>query len=144
MKNKTTMKGGNKEMIERKVYGVPKLPHKIDAMYDNVCRGNLSAYYLDGNPARNDPIYEKLGKLISPYFHIGIQKGSEKVASHLQNNVMSRQMNERTYNHIANIPTWALKMEFALKYAFDRRMRREISDENAYMFRSEKKEWVDQ
>tara|TARA_Y100000034_G_scaffold134070_1_gene201527 strand:+ start:434 stop:643 length:210 start_codon:yes stop_codon:yes gene_type:complete len=51
----------------RKVYGVPKLPRKIDAMYDNIARGNLISYYLDPDPVRDDPVYQKLGKFMEDF-----------------------------------------------------------------------------
>ena len=133
----------NKKLIrDRKVYGVPRLPRKIDAMYDNVCRGNLYAYYLDPNPARDDQVYLKLSKLKQRYSWDS-PNGTERVAEHYMNDIIARQMGERTYNHIRRTPSWLLKLEFAVKHETNRALRREIDDRLRYMYRDYKKEWLD-
>ena len=125
----------------QKVYGVPILPQKIDAMYANVCRGNLMAYYLDADPVRDDPVYAKLKDLKSVHgFNPSV---SEKVAEHFMNDMRARQMNERTYNHIRRMPSWLLKLEFVVRHETDHKLRRDIDWRIQYMFREPEKTWLD-
>jgi len=124
----------------KKVYGVPKLPQKIDAMYENQCRGNLYAYYLDPDPVRSDPVFEKLGKLVPEY--LPIRSGSEIVARHLQYDMEARQMNEKTYNHISRMPLKLLGLEFAVRHKIDKALKKDIETREDYM-RSDKQEWID-
>lgn len=127
----------------QKVYGIPKLPHKIDAMYENQCRGNLMAYYLDADPVKGDPIHEKLGKLLSFYVTLGRAQDFEKVARNHQHDMQARQMNEQTYNHIRDTSLKALKWEFHLKYQKDPFLRRDIEERHEYMFGDPEKKWLD-
>ncbi len=137
---KNTINVSRRWRQEKKVYGVPKLPHKIDAMYDNICRGSLMAYYLDPNPARFDPVYEKLEELqVTPTRESPI----EKVAAYYQNRIYAREMDESTYNHLAKAQKQDLMWEFNLKYRVNKDLREKIEEEIEYMFRSEKKEWTD-
>ncbi|MBS3134062.1 hypothetical protein J4214_02415 [Candidatus Woesearchaeota archaeon] len=126
----------------QKVYGVPKLPQKIDAMYDNICRGNLVAYYLDADPVREDPVYLKLKKLKATYSWDS-PNGSERFAQHLMFDMVARQMREKTYYHIRKTPLWLLKFEFGVRHETNRELRREIDRRLEYMFRNEDKEWLD-
>jgi hypothetical protein len=127
----------------QKVYGVPVLPQRIDAMYNNVCRGNHFAYYLDPDPIREDPVYKKLGELTARY-NWESPSGSERVAEHFRHDMEARLMGERTYNHIRKMPLWLLKLEFAVKHEINRDIRKEIDARLKYMFRTEDKTWLDE
>jgi len=141
MENSKANERRNQIRRSQKVYGVPILPQKIDAMYENMCRGNLTAYYLDPDPVRDDPIYLKLEKLQDTY---GFDpNGSERVAKHLQNDMISRQMKEKTYRHIEKLPLWFLRLEFAVKHETNRALRGEINRRFRYMFIENEKEWLD-
>ena len=125
----------------KKVYGIPKLPQDIDAMYENVCRGNLTPYYLDPDPVREDLVFNKLEKLLPKY--TWDYSGSEKVAENFRHDMRARQMDEKTYNHIKKIPLWLLKLEFAIKYEYNRDLRRDINIKDRYIWNNPYKECLD-
>lgn len=126
-----------------KVYGVPRLPQKIDAMYDNACRGNLWAYYLDGDPVRQDPVYRKLEGLEDKTLSIGEMAGFQKVAWHYMGEMRARRMDERTYNSIQRLPSWLLKLLFVIRHETDRKLRIEADESFRYQFREPEKEWLE-
>ena len=126
----------------QKVFGVPKLPQSIDAMYENKAGGSLIPYYYDPDPIRDDPTYEKLEKLMGKNSFIRFSK-FEKVAYHLLNDMKSRQMKEKTYIHINRSPLWFLRLEFTFKYIINYNLRKEIHERMTYMIQEKNKKWLD-
>jgi hypothetical protein len=129
----------------RKVYGVPKLPHRIDAAYENQARGNLMAYYLDTNPARFDPAFEKLEIIARAgrFQTFGKEKFAQIVAEHYKGDMLARQMSEGTYKTVTSMPSLVLKVLFTAKYLSDPKLRREIAEREEYMYKCDRKEWTD-
>ena len=133
----------NKLGNTRKVYLQPKLPLSIDAMYENKWGGNLIAYTYDPNPARSNPAYKTLDSVICRRrMNSGRGNYSDKVASHYQEDIFARQMDERTYNLILESSPLALKMMFTFQYLFNKDLRKKIAERHEYMF-SDRIEWTD-